>query len=414
MKTTLRLISLVLASILLCLALSVPMLAKKVSYDDVKNDATEELKAQLDEFDKIKKELKAQLDAAEDLQATAQEKRTLYITLQTVYADEIKTIEEHLPLIEKEITQVNEDLAVVYAEYDKVYESLQTVVRMTYESQDASYLSLILGASSVSDLFSRLERASALISYNNKLIEDLEERQKKVDAKLADLNAKKAELTETRAELVAKQAELEAWNTENEQALLEIEAELDRLVGEYEDYDDRSDVIKDEFQQMVDALIKKEEERIKSEEEKRKQEEIAAANKKNGYLWPLPTSYKKLSSYFNQKRTINSLGIVNRVHYGIDIPAPRGTSIYAVKAGKVLTAKYGSGYGYYVIIDHGDGITSLYAHCSKLLVSKGDIVARGDVVALVGTTGTSTGNHLHLEIRENGVKKDPLNYVKKP
>lgn len=414
MKTTLRLISLVLASILLCLALSVPMLAKNVSYDDVKNDATEELKAQLDEFDKIKKELKAQLDAAEDLQATAQEKRTLYITLQTVYADEIKTIEEHLPLIEKEITQVNEDLAVVYAEYDKVYESLQTVVRMTYESQDASYLSLILGASSVSDLFSRLERASALISYNNKLIEDLEERQKKVDAKLADLNAKKAELTETRAELVAKQAELEAWNTENEQALLEIEAELDRLVGEYEDYDDRSDVIKDEFQQMVDALIKKEEERIKSEEEKRKQEEIAAANKKNGYLWPLPTSYKKLSSYFNQKRTINSLGIVNRVHYGIDIPAPRGTSIYAVKAGKVLTAKYGSGYGYYVIIDHGDGITSLYAHCSKLLVSKGDIVARGDVVALVGTTGTSTGNHLHLEIRENGVKKDPLNYVKKP
>jgi murein DD-endopeptidase MepM/ murein hydrolase activator NlpD len=414
MKLTLRLISLVLASVLLCFTVSVPLLAKKVSYDDVKNTATEELKAQLDEFDKIKKELKAQLDAAEGLQATAQEKRTLYITLQTIYADEIKAINEHLPLIEDELKLVNEDLSALYAEYDEVYEALQTVVRMTYESQDASYISLILGASSVSDLFSRLERASALIRYNNQLIDELEERQKAVDKKLTELNAKKTELTKTREDLVAKQAELDAWNVENEKALLEIEAELDRLVGEYEDYDDRSDVIKDEFQQMVDALIKKEEERIKSEEEKRKQEEIAEANKKNGYLWPLPTSYKKLSSYFNQKRTINSLGIVNRVHYGIDIPAPRGTSIYAVKAGTVITAKYGSGYGYYVIIDHGNGITSLYAHCSKLLVSKGDVVARGDVVAQVGTTGTSTGNHLHFEIREKGVKKDPLNYVKKP
>lgn len=414
MKTTLRLISLVLASILLCLAISVPILAKKVSYDDVKNTATEELKAQLDEFNKIKKELKAQLDAAEGLQNTAQEKRTLYITLQTIYADEIEAINDHLPLIEEEIAAVNEELTEVYAEYDEVYDALQIVVRMTYESQDASYISLILGASSISDLFSRLERASALIRYNNNLIAELEERQKAVDEKLAELNAKKAELTQAHEDLIAKQAELEAWNAENEQALLEIEAELDRLVGEYEDYDERSDIIKDEFQQMVDALIKKEEERIKSEEEKRKQEEIAAANAKNGYLWPLPSSYKRLTSYFNEKRTINELGYVNRVHYGIDVPAPGGTPIYAVKAGKVITAKYSSGYGYYVILDHGNGITSLYAHCSKLLVSTGDVVKRGDTIAKVGTTGSSTGNHLHLEIREKGVRKDPLKYVKAP
>ena len=414
MKLTLRLISLVLASILLCLTVSVPILAKKVSYNDIKNQTTEELKAQLAEFDAIKKELKAQLDAAEDLQATAQEKRTIYLTLQSVYADEIAILNAQLEGSEEALKTVNEEIAKISAEYEDVYEQLQTVIRMTYEGEDASYLSLIFGASSISDLFSRLERASALISYNNDLMEQLEETKKAADIKAAELNEKKKQQAEALAVVENKQAEIDAWNTENEKALLEIEAELDKLVGEYEEYDDHYDVIKDEFQQMVDALIKKEEERIKSEEEKRKQEEIAEANKKNGYLWPLPTSYKKLSSYFNQKRTINSLGIVNRVHYGIDIPAPRGTSIYAVKAGTVITAKYGSGYGYYVIIDHGNGITSLYAHCSKLLVSKGDVVARGDVVAQVGTTGTSTGNHLHLEIREKGVKKDPLNYVKKP
>ena len=414
MKLTIRLISLVLASILLCLTVSVPILAKKVSYNDIKNQTTEELKAQLAEFDAIKKELKAQLDAAEDLQATAQEKRTIYLTLQSVYADEIAILNAQLEGSEEALKTVNEEIAQISAEYEDVYEQLQTVIRMTYEGEDASYLSLIFGASSISDLFSRLERASALISYNNDLMEQLKETKKAADIKAAELNEKKKQQAEALAVVENKQAEIDAWNAENEKALLEIEAELDKLVGEYEDYDERADVIKDEFQQMVDALIKKEEERIKSEEEKRKQEEIAAANAKNGYLWPLPTSYTRLSSTFNEKRTINSLGYVNRVHYGIDIPAPGGTPIYATKAGKVLTAKYSSGYGYYVILDHGDGVTSLYAHCSKLLVSTGDIVKRGDTIAKVGTTGSSTGNHLHLEIRVKGVRKDPLDYVKKP
>ena len=190
------------------------------------------------------------------------------------------------------------------------------------------------------------------------------------------------------------------------------EAELDKIVSDYEEYDNQSDIIRDEFQDMVDALIKKEEERIKNEEEKRRQEAIAAANRKKGYLWPVPSSYSRLTSYFNEKRTISALGYVNKIHYGIDIPAPRGTPIYAIKAGRILAAKYSAGYGYYVMIDHGDGITSLYAHCSKLLVSEGAIVERGATIALVGTTGNSTGNHLHLEMRVNGTRKDPLDYVK--
>jgi murein DD-endopeptidase MepM/ murein hydrolase activator NlpD len=245
-------------------------------------------------------------------------------------------------------------------------------------------------------------------------MDELEEKRKESDQKAAELKEKQAEQATALAEVEAKQSEIDAWNAENEAELKAIEEELDKLVGEYDNYDDKYDVIKDQFQDMVDKLIKEEEERIKTEEEKRKQEEIAAANKKNGYLWPLPSSFKRLSSYFNEKRTINSLGYVNKIHYGIDVPASRGTPIYAIKAGKVITAGYGSGYGYYVIIDHGNGITSLYAHCSKLLVSKGAVVARGDTIAQVGSTGNSTGNHLHLEIRENGKRYDPLKYVKQP
>lgn len=413
MKKTIRLISLVLCSILFCLIVSLPISAK-VSYNDIKNDATEELKAQLDEFDKIKKDLKAQLAAAEDLQASAEETRDIYITLQAIYADEIELLQEQEKESAEALEAVNAEIAELSAEYENVYAQLQTILRTTYEGEDANYFELILGASSISDFFSRLERAGALISHNNKLMNKLEETRKEADEKAAVLTEKRAQQAIALANLQEKQAEIDEWNAANEAELKEIEAELEKLVGEYDEYDDKYDVIKDQFQSTVDKLIKAEEERIKAEDEKRKQEEIAAANKKNGYLWPLPASFKRLSSYFNEKRTINSLGYVNKVHYGIDIPASRGTPVYAIKAGKVITATYGSGYGYYVIIDHGNGITSLYAHCSKLLVSKGDVVARGDTIAQVGSTGNSTGNHLHLEIRDNGKRYDPLKYVKQP
>ena len=414
MKKTIRLISLVLCSVLFCLILSLPLYAAKVTYNDIKNETTEELKAQLDEFDRIKKDLKAQLDAAEGLQATAQEKRDIYISLQGIYNEEIELLKAQLEGSEKELQDVNDDLAKISADYEAVYDQLQTVIRMTYEGEGANYFELIMGASSISDFFSRLEKAGALIRYNNSLMDELEEKREESDQKAAELKEKQAEQATALAEVEAKQSEIDAWNAENEAELKAIEEELDKLVGEYDNYDDKYDVIKDQFQDMVDKLIKEEEERIKTEEEKRKQEEIAAANKKNGYLWPLPSSFKRLSSHFNEKRTIDSLGYVNKVHYGIDIPASRGTPIYAIKAGKVITAGYGSGYGYYVIIDHGNGITSLYAHCSKLLVSKGAVVARGDTIAQVGSTGNSTGNHLHLEIRENGKRYDPLKYVKQP
>ena len=127
----------------------------------------------------------------------------------------------------------------------------------------------------------------------------------------------------------------------------------------------------------------------------------------------MPLSFNTLS-YDWGYRTISSLGYNNKFHYGIDIPAYRGTDIYASKAGKVLIAKYHSSYGNYILLDHGNGYNTLYAHASKLYVKAGEYVEQGQVIAAVGTTGTSTGNHLHFEVRINGEKVDPMKYLKKP
>ena len=105
---------------------------------------------------------------------------------------------------------------------------------------------------------------------------------------------------------------------------------------------------------------------------------------------------------------------VYKMHYGVDLAAGKGTAIYAAKSGTVTTAAYGEANGYYVTINHGDGYSSVYCHMTNYTVSAGDYVAQGDVIGYVGTTGWSTGPHLHFEILYNGSNVNPMNYISAP
>ncbi len=128
-------------------------------------------------------------------------------------------------------------------------------------------------------------------------------------------------------------------------------------------------------------------------------------------MWPVSADWTRISSDFGYR--IHPVLGTQSFHGGIDIPAPNGSPIYAANSGVVIFAGYKGSYGNAVIIDHGGGIATLYAHSSKLYVNTGQEVARGDTVALIGSTGRSTGNHLHFEVRENGERVDPKKYLYK-
>ena len=128
----------------------------------------------------------------------------------------------------------------------------------------------------------------------------------------------------------------------------------------------------------------------------------------SGFLWPLNASYNVLTSLYGPRRHPVT-GKPNN-HTGIDIPAPKGTKIMAAKSGVVVTSTYNNSYGNYVVVAHSDGTSTLYAHMSKRSVSEGQTVRQGDKLGEVGTTGSSTGNHLHFEFRVNGTRKDALDY----
>ena len=393
---------------------------EKADYDDVKTEDLEDMRDQLAEYDAMLSEIKNNLKKAGELQATAEEKRALYLTAEAIYNDQLKDLEKTRLYYEIEIENTGKEIAQIRIEYDKAYDIFLDLMRMTYEEGTANYLEILLGAESFTDLLARIDRVSGLIRYSDNLMSTLGEQQALLDAKYAQLLKDSEAQDEAIAALEAKQKELDEWKQENEAELAIIEADIEKLTGEQGTYKNLAVMLDADFEAQVAAAIKAENKRREEiaiqkelEEERKRQEALAEAIRKQSFLWPLPLSWDYISYKYGY-RTISELGYNNKFHYGIDVPAYRGTDIYASKAGKVLIAQYHASYGNYVLIDHGDGYQTLYAHASKLYVKAGEYVDQGQLIAAVGTTGTSTGNHLHFEVRVNGDKRDPLDYLTMP
>ncbi len=392
----------------------------KADYDDIKTEDLESMREQLAEYDQLLKEIKNNLKRAEELQVSAAEKRAFYLTAEALYADQLKELEGTKLYYANEIEKTGKEIAQIRIEYDKAYAVFLDLLRMTYEEGTANYLEILLGAESFTDLLSRIDRVSGLIRYSDGIMSKLSEQQAQLDAKYEQLIKDSEAHDEAIKTLEAKKAEIDTWKQENEAELAKIEADIEKLTGEQGTYKDLAELLDAEFEAEVKAAIEAENKRREEiatqkelEEERKRQEALAEAIKKQKFLWPLPQTWNYISYKYGY-RTIDELGYHNKFHYGIDIPAYRGVDIYASKAGKVLIAKYHSSYGNYVIIDHGNGFQTLYAHASKLYVKAGQYVEQGQAIAAVGSTGTSTGNHLHFEVRVNGDKRDPLDYVIKP
>lgn len=422
-KAALRIITGMLSLILLIAALPLTINAvyyEKADYDDVKTEDLEAMREQRAEYDKMLKEIKQNLKNAEALQATAADKRAMYLEIEAIYNDQLKDLEKTKLYYESEIEKTGKEIAEIKLEYDEAYSVFLDLLRMSYEEGTANYLEILLGAESFTDLLARIDRVSGLIRYSDGLMDTLSAQQMLLDAKYEQLLKDSASQDEAIADLEAKQAEIEKWKQENESDIAIIEADIEKLTGEQGTYKNLAEMLDADFEAEVEAAIAAENKRREQiaiekerEEERKRQEALAEAIRKQQYLWPLPPTWDYISYKYGY-RTISELGYNNKFHYGIDVPAYRGTDIYASKAGRVLIAKYHSSYGNYVLIDHGDGYQTLYAHASKLYVKAGQYVDQGQVIAAVGTTGTSTGNHLHFEVRVNGDKRDPLDYVKQP
>jgi len=297
--------------------------------------------------------------------------------------------------LEVKIAETEANLAQNSADYEAMRQKFLDMMVLSHEEGEASYIGLILGADSLGDFLSRMERVSSMLEYNKSIMETL-------DGVGRALEEDRAELEEALAVQVATMKELEADEAD-------YQKECDEVIRQIQDLSKNQSAAQKELatQQKLEAELDKQLEEYLAELQRKNQAKMEAGE----WLWPIRLNVDQYCSAVFGWRILYG---VWDYHRGWDIACWLGNDILASKSCTVVISTYHKSYGNYVVIDHGDGVSTVYAHCSKLLVSVGDKVKQGDVIGKVGTTGNSTGYHLHFEFRLNGKYTDPFNYIKEP
>lgn len=387
---------------LVCLVLAVCLIGAEAApvvaavtqadIDALKGDAND-LKTQ-------RKELEKELDALQADRAQVVKKKNLLDQQISNTEQQIQNVEAQIASYETLISQTETELANAEAQEAEQYDLFCQRVRAMEEQGTVDYWSVLFRATSFSDLLGRLDIVNEIMDYDQRVISDLKTLQTEIAEKKAELESSKADSETARAELVSIKAELDTQRKEANALIAEIRANE----AEYQD-------AIDDLEQEEEAILA---EAIRLSKELAAQQAAQGGSGESnpgGYIWPVDSRY--ITSTVGGRSSPGGVGSTN--HKGTDIGrVGYNSSIYAAKAGTVIVSQYSNSYGHYVVISHGSGNTTLYGHMSSRKVSVGQYVNQGDVIGITGSTGNSTGPHLHFEITENGVRINPLNHGAEP
>lgn len=332
---------------------------------------------------------------------------------------DINALDIQIAAKEEDIKQQKKDIAALEAENEKNLEKFGDMLHALYITENSDIFAVLSDSSDIYDLLVRTKLVMNVTEQNDKLMQELKQSLADAEDMLAQLEQAAADLETFHIKLDNDMKELEKKKDDLIEKQKEAQAASDKFNSEYDYY---SSVI-DNFEYRQSQL--KNEKAANREEieeyEKQIQREIMLAQQNSNqtyqqgdWLWPVDTRFHYITTYFGYDSWRGGQ------HNAIDIGdgGINGTNIYASKSGVVITAKDtyipGYSYGKYIVIDHGDGYSTLYAHCSAIYVTVGQSVNRGDVIGAVGSTGWSTGPHLHFAVNVNGVPQEPFNYVVKP
>lgn len=365
-----------------------------------------DLQKQVNQAKKSREAAKRQLDNVKANKANvAQEVINIDADI-TRAEDEIESTELALEQSKIALAQKEQELAIAEQNCVEYDDDFKTRARIMYENGTGTYLEVLFGASSFGDFLSRVEMVKEIVEYDKKILAELVASRNAINEAKIAVQAEKEALELRQAQLEQTKAEL-ADRLEAKQLLLkQLESDLGAYQKAFEQAEAAEAKAQKELQKELAALAAKE----AAEAKKKNQTYTPAKYTGSGkFTWPCPAS-SRITSYYGYR--IHPVYKTKKFHSGIDIGAGYGSAIVAAESGTVVSSGNKGGYGKCVVISHGSGLTTLYGHCSSLLVKAGDKVSKGQTIAKVGSTGVSTGNHLHFEVRVNGSTTDPLSYVK--
>ena len=388
--------------------------------------SSSELKVQLDALKADKKKIDAEIKAIKgqikannnDMKEMVEQKNLIDQEIFLLYQQE-ENINGQIATYSLLIADKQEQLVAAETDFAELTEKNKDRIQAMEEEGDVSYWSVLFEANDFSDLLDRFNMVQEIAAADKRRLEELDDAAKNVAEAKASLAEEKVLLEESKAELAVTQAELETKREEADNLL----AQLVEKGMEYELLMEESE---EEQAKLAKDIAKK-----KDEYDKAKYQEWLATSvppttkpKKpssssggstststvGGIKWKVPIKYTAFTSPFGY-RTHPVYG-GKRFHYGVDLAAPTGTPIYATRSGTVDTASYNGSSGYYVQINHGDGYRSIYMHMTRYTVKSGQHVSQGQVIGYCGSTGASTGPHLHFGISYKGSYVNPANYIR--
>jgi murein DD-endopeptidase MepM/ murein hydrolase activator NlpD len=361
-------------------------------FSTVRADTVSDLKKKLQNAQSQKSKAESNLNSVRnDKKNIAAEKEALDKQI-SVVEDDIYVFEQAISKNEAEIAVKESELAEAEAKAEAYDADFKSRARVMYERGSASYLEVIFGSKSFSDFLYRVEMVKQIVEYDKAVLKKMAEARQIIkdakteienqrDQKVLNVQILETKKSQLNSQLAARDniyKELASRESEYKKMLDDADAEAAKLIAQIN---------------AVPSTYTPSSGSVKYSGEK--------------FTWPTP-SCSNISSPFGsrmhpiQKRVIT--------HNGIDISAAYGAAIVSAAEGKVANAGWNGSYGRYIVVDHGGGFKTLYAHCSTLLVSSGDVVSRGQTIAKVGSTGNSTGPHLHFEVLVNGAQVNPMGY----
>ncbi len=413
---------------LLSLLLSlIPTRVYAASSSEIRNQIND-LKKQQSGLEDQKKDVQNQYEANEDEIADMVSKKNVIDQEIAILSEQIDLINQQMAAYSLLIADKQDELDEAQVRLAELNEKNKERIRAMEEDGKISYWSVLFKANSFSDLLDRLSMIEEIAASDQKRLKEMSEAAEQVAQAQAELTAEKEELQKTKDELDATQAELDKKRAEADALLKELVDKGFELEALYQEYEQQT-------KDLLDEIAAKE----KEYNEAKRAEWIAymatyttvppatsATNPKkpdggsggtstgggsapSSGGWLVPVRYTKLTSPFGNRESPTAGA--SSYHQGVDLSAPANTPIYASRTGIVTAATHSRSAGYYVSINHGDGFSSVYMHMTRYVVKSGQAVSAGQLIGYVGSTGISTGNHLHFGIAYNGKYVNPANYV---
>lgn len=377
-----------LALVILALALmpAGPALAVSQSEIDALEEQRDELKAQ-------REEMQAGIDELKNQQAGVLEQKRALDEQNEVYRHELELIEEQVSLYTRLVDEKAAELEKATADEAEQLAIYKQHVRAMEENGEYTYLSIIFGSKSLSQLMSNLDMIGEIMDADKRIYDQYTAAREDAEEIKAEYETTLSALADKQAEYEAEKADLEAKIAEANDMIAQLEEEINSNYDLYLEVLAQEEALESDIQSMIAEM--------------ERQEAANSITSTGTYIWPLP-GYSPGSAYGWRMHPIYH---EMRFHAGEDIGAPSGTPILAADSGMAtVIADNGNGYGNYIMINHGGGRVTLYAHMSAFAISNGATVSQGQVIGYVGSTGNSTGPHLHFEVRVNGATTDPKSY----